>query len=1062
MSLKIKQWLAERHIKLAQLGHPGAEVSSIAFRMVQDMSVKSLTPFDLCSLTDVLELPLIPAWQIAKPVAQLTQSILRLLNRKKPLRRSEGTWLAFQVAYLNALQQILEQEAALRRPWINRSHLLREEDFDEPLVDIQLQAFLKTLRPGKLSDTQAEQALSTISNSLLVKQMNNLAIAWFIANGTEETEAKLIAQRLVNGLPGHLLTTITENTLALAQLQKFVGLGKFSERRRQEEGSEDFDPRLARDEFVINQQREEYRAQLLKNLSQPLMSDPFGLKDIYIPLKATPLQGDETEIGAEHKQVDLMEWAESQLEDLKTISLLEGESGLGKTSFCQIWAAQVAQVLYPEWMPVVIRLREVRLGKNLEQTLDSAFPLANFQDTDGWLGNSSIPCLLILDGLDELPPHPQRFRPTPEVLLEQIFHFQSQCLGSQPQKKHKIMVTARQLTPELLNRKHRGETVLVAHHQIKRVRIQPMGQEEWRKWFIHWKNLQSPAIAQAYFSFLKQEGLFTRGSQEKPMATLVRQPWMLYILGILYRDGLLEENLLQMKLPQAKFEIYDRTCRWLLGQPYPGSNQMPELVREGLAHAYRTPEAIAHLLGGRDPEQIRADIQQLAFKIWQTGDWSWNIGQNEEDVSYPLPAFFFHSLPSPRAEPTLPVPNPIPAIPHPNFPITFTHPSLGEFLSAEEIAQKLLQITSKVRDRYGETRFVLSSSGEVAQYIYQYLGYGVLSSEMQNLLVERLWREEQKNPQNFSFALLFERLYPFYQGYCYGRWLDEGLVNLAYNQLKNLGNSLNLLQVNAATGLNVFILLCVTSRLASIPFFPCGNPEQPEGFDRQRLLLFIGQSTVLSHSCFAQRIKESLTKIQLISASLPNLVLPQANFKKGNLSLAELSNANLIEANFKDANLTWANLAGANLLNANFHNANLEGTDLSRANLLGVDLSGAELKNTCLFATKLDEVNQNIAKKKGALFSLEEYEKYLSSLDSLTITEESLENDFPEVQEGVTWTIESVEGEPLLPKSAWDDTSFGTATGSEESTQALENLIPIDSDEEDEDNDDYDGATVML
>ncbi len=1061
MSLKIKQWLAERHIKLAQLGHPGAEVSSIAFRMVQDMSVKSLTPFDLCSLTDVLELPLISAWQIAKPVAQLTQSVLRLLNRKKPLRRSEGTWLAFQVAYLNALQQILEQEAAIRRPWINRTHLMREEDFDEPLIDIQLQAFLKTLRPGKLSDTQAEQALSTIGNSLLVKQMNNLATAWFIANGTEETEAKLITQRLVNGLPGHLLTTITENTLALAQLQKFAGLGKFSERRRQQAESEDFDPRLVSDEFVINQQREEYRAQLLKNLSQPLMADPFALKDIYVPLKAITLRGDEIEVTEARRQVDLMEWAESQLEDPKTIGVVEGESGFGKTSFCQIWAAQVAQELYPEWMPVVIRLREVRLGENLEQTLDSAFPLANFRDTDGWLGNSAIPCLLILDGLDELPPHPQRFRPTPEVLLEQIFYFHSQCLASQPPRKHKIMLTAKQLTPEILNRKYRANKVFVAHNQIQRVQIQPMAQEEWRKWFIYWKNVQSPAIAQAYFSFLKQEGLFTKGPQEKPIATLVRQPWMLYILGILYRDGLLEENLLQMKLPQAKFEIYDRTCRWLLGQPYPGSNQMPELVREGLAHAYRTPEAIAHLLGGRDPEQIRADIQQLAFKIWQTGDWSWTISEKKEDISYPLPAFFFHSLPSPQAEPTLPVPNPIPPIPHPSLPITFTHASLGEFLSAEEIAQKLMQITAQVRDRYGEISFVLDSSGEVAQYLYPYLGHGILSVEMQNLLVERLWREEQKNQADFSFAVLFARLYSFYQGYCYGKWLDEGVVSQVHSQLKKLGNSLNLLQINAAVGLNTFILLCVTSRLASIPFFPCGNPEQPEYFDSQRLLLFMGQSMVLSHSRLATRIRDNLTKIQLVSASLPNLVLPQANFKKANLSLAELRDANLAEANFKDANLTWTYLAGANLTKANFNNANLEGADLAGANLLGANLAGAKLKNVCLFAAKLDEANQIFATNSGALFSVEEYEKYLGSLSFVAGTEEQEENEFPEVQEGVTWMIESVEGEPLLPKSAWDDTSFGTATGGGENTQALEELMPIE-DEEDEEDENDDGATVML
>ncbi|MGC1244599.1 MAG: pentapeptide repeat-containing protein, partial [Spirulinaceae cyanobacterium] len=479
-----------------------------------------------------------------------------------------------------------------------------------------------------------------------------------------------------------------------------------------------------------------------------------------------------------------------------------------------------------------------------------------------------------------------------------------------------------------------------------------------------------------------------------------------------------------------------------------------------LAHAYRTPEAIAHLLGGRDPEQIRADIQQLAFKIWQTGDWSWTISEKKEDISYPLPAFFFHSLPSPQAEATLPVPNPIPPIPHPNFPITFTHPSLGEFLSAEEIAQKLMRITCQVRDRYGEKSFVLNSAREVAQYLYQYLGYGILSVEMQNLLVERLWREEQKNQANFSFAILFEKLYSFYQGYCYGRWLDERLVSQAHSQLRKLGNPLNLLQFNAAVGLNIFILLCVTSRLASIPFFPCGNPEQPECFDARRLLLFMGQSMVLSHSCFGNRIRDNLTKIQLVSASLPNLVLPQANFKKANLSLAELRNASLSEANFKDADLTWTNLTGANLIKANLNNANLEGADLSGANLLGANLAGAKLKNVCLFAAKLDDANRIFATDSGALFSVEEYEKYLSSLGSGAETEEALENDFPEVKEGVTWTIESVEGEPLLPKSAWDDTSFGTATGGEDNTQALEELMPIDSEEEEDDNND--GATVML
>src|SRR5919202_2714767 len=231
MSLSIRQWLSERHIELAQLGHSSAQIAGIAFRIAQDMEVKSLTVFSISSLTDVLELPLKAASVAAPAISQLTVGVLRILSRKKPLRRNEGTWLTFQVAYLNALQGILEQEAHVGRPWVNRAEVPASQDADQPLSDPQLMALLKTLRPGRLSDSQAEQALMLVADSLLVQQMNNLAIAWFVANGAEETEAKLLAQRLSYGLPGYLLAVIAENPLPLAQLQKFVRLGNVSSLR---------------------------------------------------------------------------------------------------------------------------------------------------------------------------------------------------------------------------------------------------------------------------------------------------------------------------------------------------------------------------------------------------------------------------------------------------------------------------------------------------------------------------------------------------------------------------------------------------------------------------------------------------------------------------------------------------------------------------------------------------------------------------------------------------------------------------------------------------------------
>ncbi|HEY9653599.1 MAG TPA: hypothetical protein V6C95_23260, partial [Coleofasciculaceae cyanobacterium] len=81
MSLSIRYWLAERHIDLAQLGHQSAHTAGIAFRIAQDMEVKSLNAFSISALADVLELPLKAAWQVARPISQVTVGLLRILSR---------------------------------------------------------------------------------------------------------------------------------------------------------------------------------------------------------------------------------------------------------------------------------------------------------------------------------------------------------------------------------------------------------------------------------------------------------------------------------------------------------------------------------------------------------------------------------------------------------------------------------------------------------------------------------------------------------------------------------------------------------------------------------------------------------------------------------------------------------------------------------------------------------------------------------------------------------------------------------------------------------------------
>ncbi|MBN3943891.1 pentapeptide repeat-containing protein [Nostoc sp. NMS9] len=999
MNLSIRHWLAERHITINQIrGFSGGQLAGIAYRIVQDMDLKSLIPFDICTLVEVLELPLSIVWEEISVISQLTEKLLRSLSQKKPLKRNEGTWLAFQIAYLQALQAILEQEANLQKPWLDRAiipiqpHLLKEDVGKLILEDSQLQGLLKTLSPGKLTDTQAEQALSSVADSLLVQQINNAAIAWLVANGAEEAEAKLLTQRLVNSLPGDILVVVTENAAPLAQLQKFFRLGI------------SLSPSFITPEVgstvseKIDLHREHYRASLIKNLSIPLLMESFALKDIYVPQKGLPIEENISEPDKKTiKPVDLKTWAQQQLTDLETITVIESEPGYGKTSFCQLWAAQVAQELYPTWMPIVIRLRDVKYGKTLIETLNSAFGV----NLSTWLEQENLPCLLLLDGLDELPHSAHGIR-AQAIFIQQLLNFQSQ-------HRHKIVLTSRSTTlPEIVS-----ELPLL----LRRIIIQPLDGDELKQWFQQWAKVQSLPIAQNFFTLLKQAGLFANQSKLRELSTLIRQPLMLHLLGILHREGLLDDELLQLAADTQKsfllWEIHHRLSRWLLGYPLIGGIKTM-LVRSGSAHIHRTPEAIANLLADRHPQDLLEQMQAIALKILHSQRHQINLAGEFNS----LPAFYFkiwdvESSGESTAKSSL---------------IEFSHLKLGEALCADAIAAQLKFLTQYQDEAYATPTFVLDSPSSVAQNIYNLLGYGIISQEIEELAIAGL-RRQQKH--KFSFEVLFQRLLSFWRAYCQGHWLDEGIAHKALTNFHALQNLVNVEQVNAAVGLNVFLLLCACYRETKVPFWPCGNPVNLTEFNPEVLSVLIARTTVLHKSAFATRIK-SLSGLNLSGASLSQVMLTGVNLEQINLSNAELTGANLAGANLQQANLAGANLQHANLAGANLQQAILTGANLQQANLMGTNLNSADLTNACLFDAILTATHKKLAADNGALFSKESFQKlkHLRSQQSFLNTVKITPNT------NVNWNktpaiglIESCEGAILSvdldDDDADDETVFG-------------------------------------
>ncbi|MCC5636680.1 pentapeptide repeat-containing protein [Nostoc sp. CHAB 5844] len=995
MNLSIRQWLAERQIEINQIKEFSlGQLAGVAYRIVQDMEVKSLAPLDICTLAEVLELPLGSVWEDLNVIARLTESLLRSLSEKKALKRNEGTWLAFQIAYLQALQQVIEQEISLQKPWLNRAMISTQTEILKGIVsklnlqDVQLQGLLKTLTPGKLTDTQAEQALSIVTDSLLVQQMNNATVAWFIANGAEDLEAKLLTQRLTHSLSGYLLEVVAENAPQLAQLQKFFQLGSTTNIYPSEAGT-------SVNSTVgdkIDLYRENYRASLLQNLSKPLFMESFALKDIYVPLKGLVADTSNS------PSVDLKKWAQAQLADSETIAVITSEPGYGKTSFCQIWAAQVARELYPNWVSVIIRLRDIKYGKTLAETLNSGFLLNAQANLSDWLEQENPRCLLLLDGLDELPASSLGTK-AKTIFIQQLIAFQAEG-------RHKIVLTSRKNTLEEID-----SDILL---QLQQIVIQPLEQEQLKQWFQQWAILQSLPIAQNFFTFLKQSGLFISNSKFPELAALVRQPLMLYLLGVLHRDALIDDEIWQLaqqkSIATVVWEIYHRLSRWLLGYPVTGGIKTM-LLRSGSAHIHRTQEAIANLLSNRHPQDLLDQMQAIALQILHSDHYQINLPENSS-TNIP-PAFYFKTCTDAI--------NRV-CTPHSELLIEFSHPKLGEYLCAEAIANQLQILTQQQKDAYGTLIFCLDSPTSVAQHLYNLLGYGVLTQEIEELVIETLLHQPKSN---FSFDLLLQRLELFWHGYCQSRWLNEGIVHQAWNYFQTLNNPINVEQINANVGINIFLLFCAGYRVTKVAFSPCGNHQNLTEFYPEALTMLIGKVAILSNYVLFKRIlPQSLAGINLSGASLLQVMLAKANLQQTNLSGAILIEANLANANLSHANLTGANLSYANLTGANLSYANLTGANLTAANLSKVNLETVNLTNACLFDAILADADREIATVNGAVFSLEQFytlKKLLSQPSLMNITDsgdktEAWFNNNPNIQ-----GIESLEGEPISSMDLYDD-----------------------------------------
>ncbi len=157
-----------------------------------------------------------------------------------------------------------------------------------------------------------------------------------------------------------------------ADAMKHLGQPSISEWREEQEKYQSIDKYLENQSESLEKER--------------VFAENFGFKDIYVPLKAKPIDKNGNRVNMQRFRFRNL--GKKLLEDenkQNRVMFVEAGPGRGKSVFCRMFADWVRQHLHPIWTPVLIRLRDIpTLQKSFRDTLKEAVN-TDFARDDGWL-----------------------------------------------------------------------------------------------------------------------------------------------------------------------------------------------------------------------------------------------------------------------------------------------------------------------------------------------------------------------------------------------------------------------------------------------------------------------------------------------------------------------------------------------------------------------------------------------------------------------------------------------------------------------------------------------------
>ncbi|MEH2257952.1 pentapeptide repeat-containing protein [Nostoc sp.] len=891
----------------------------------QKPNVQNFKPYveQISSLLDVFNSPLGQITKEVIPFAPVAITILKFIidaTHKEPSLEN-CVVLVSQAAYIDSFQDILKQD----------SELLKKIDQNrEASKTLALQ--IQKLGEQEFDEREVKKAILYFHESQLAESFNQILQQRLQEAGLTQAEAKTFTERVARHTDEYMQDALVEVGEKADKLWKWYSAG-------------------GKEKLEKNLNIEDYLEQVIKPKPEEKIFDETHItfRDLYVPLQVKELDV------KNNASLELEAWVKAILNDPDTkhkqVLFIQGEAGRGKSVFCRMFADWVQRELHPNFTPILIRLRDLRVLKdNLTDTLENYLQHLDFVTSDsGWLTDKNTRFLFLLDGFDELLLEGRASGGLKEF-LEQVEQFQKD-----PFCRHQFLITGRPLALQGIER------LLSQTKSLKRVELQPMDDSLRQKWLEKWS-----VAAQVNKSEFEE---FLQACPDEVKNNLAREPLLLYLLARMHRDNRLNIQMFAgADAIKAKIRIYDESIKWVLEKQRDSENQNDNSRLTGLEsedlRQFLTEAALCVVQSGNESARVTMlearlkDSNNPAAKLIQQARQENASQKNQQDklLNNLLTAFYIK-----------------PASGDKGGSVEFVHKSFSEFLFAERLLESFEDWTTKVSKRQREEDLV--STVAMDKQIYDLLGYGNLTPAIVEYLMGLLTESSEFHDVE-RLCKLFKRLEYFYFRWCDGEFIDADDVNLPQMKKKQLREQLpereiqlGLRQVDVCTGLNVMIVLLKLHRYAQtkdqlkdkITFHPCGQLDSDQ-FDSQRSLRIIGYSHCLGVSAFRDNLGlfirgTNFKGADLSYADLNSADLRGIDFSNAYLTLAYLSRTNLTLANLTLAYLRGADLSRANLSGANLSRAILNGADFSEAILNGANLSGANLSDTNLSDADLSRAN---------------------------------------------------------------------------------------------------------